>query len=416
MLQHFLFIFLWSLLLAFFLGGEMAFAFFNRLRLEIVNDDHFHNRIHSFFCKHSVQFSNVVFIAHFAVLFLLVRQVYLSVCSLPLLQAVWTALLALLLVVALAQVFMKLMEWFSATQVFIVMAYPLMAVYWLLLPVSKVLVFVASAGGMLKLDAGWLFSINRVHQVDDELAEHKDDVEAFGDEVTMVQNVLDFSNVKVKDSMVPRTELVAIDIDTPLNELRQLFVETHFSRILVYKGTVDNVLGYVHSADMFDNPQSVEQMLNPIIVVPETMPANSMLRLFLKQKKSLALVVDEFGGTSGILTIEDVMEEIFGEIEDEHDGEDDNELVSKKIGPNEYVISGRMEIEEVNSQLGLDLPAGDGYVTVGGLLLYRNAFLPAINDVVMVGERYAFKVVKLSPSHIDVVRLTVAEPASVINH
>ena len=151
-------------------------------------------------------------------------------------------------------------------------------------------------------------------------------------------------------------------------------------------------------------------MLNPIIVVPETMTANNMLRLFLKQKKSLALVVDEFGGTSGILTIEDVMEEIFGEIEDEHDADDADELVSKKIGPNEYVVSGRMEIEEVNSELGLDLPLGDDYLTVGGLILSKNAFLPAVGDVIQVGERYSFKVVRRSPSRIDVVRLVVNNP------
>lgn len=393
----------------------MAFAFFNRLRLELVNEEHFRNKIHMFFFRNSSDFSSVLFLSHFVSTFLLIRQVYLLVYQMPLLQMVGITFCCIAFVVLLTDLFLRLIFHLGATPVFNVVAYPLFVVYCCFWPICKLITFLFSLGGLLKYDSDWFFSINRIHKVHEELTNTENDDDHFGDEVTMFQNVLDFSNVKVKDSMVPRTELVAVDIDTPLEDLRKLFVETHFSRILVYKNTIDNVLGYVHSADMFDKPQSVEQMLNPIIVVPETMTANNMLRLFLKQKKSLALVVDEFGGTSGILTIEDVMEEIFGEIEDEHDADEDNELVSKKIGPNEYVISGRMEIEEVNDELGLDLPVGDDYVTVGGLLLYRNAFLPAVGDVVKVGDRFSFKVVRLSPSHIDVVRLTVLDN-SITNH
>ncbi len=404
-------ILLWALLFSFFFGGEMAFAFFNRLRLELVKDEHFHNKLHTFFFKRASDFSNVLFVADFVAFFLLLRQVYVAFNTLPFLQMLGGVVICTVVTILLVDLFLHAISYFSATSVFMVIAYPLFVIYWLFLPVTKLVIFVVSLGGLLKFDADWSFSINRIHQLHEDDTPSKDeDEDHFGDEVVMFQNALDFSKVKIKESMVPRTEIVAIDINTPLADLKQLFVESHFSRILVYRDTIDNVLGYVHSADMFDNPQSVEQMLNPIIVVPENMTANNMLRLFLKQKKSLALVVDEFGGTSGILTIEDVMEEIFGEIEDEHDADEDNELVSKKIGPNEYVVSGRMEIEEVNSELGLDLPLGDDYITVGGLLLSKNAFLPAVGDVIEVGDKFSFKVVRRSPSRIDVVRLVVKNP------
>ncbi len=412
MVSDVLMIILWALLFSFFFGGEMAFAFFNRLRLELVRDEHFHNKLHAFFFKRSSDFSNVLFVADFIAFFLLVRQVYVTVCTLPFLQMVGTVLLCIAFTILLVDLLLHAISYFSATSVFMLMAYPLFIVYWVVLPIAKLVVFVVTLGGLLKIDTSCSFSINRIHQVHEDAvpADNECEDNHFGDEVVMFQNALDFSKVRIKDSMVPRTEIVAIDINSSLPDLKELFVATHFSRILVYRDTIDNVLGYVHSADMFDNPASVEQMLNPIIVVPETMTANNMLRLFLKQKKSLALVVDEFGGTSGILTIEDVMEEIFGEIEDEHDADDADELVSKKIGPNEYVVSGRMEIEEVNSELGLDLPLGDDYLTVGGLILSKNAFLPAVGDVIQIGERYSFKVVRRSPSRIDVVRLVVNNP------
>lgn len=412
MVSDVLMIILWALLFSFFFGGEMAFAFFNRLRLELVRDEHFHNKLHAFFFKRSSDFSNVLFVADFIAFFLLVRQVYVMVCTLPFLQMVGAVLLCIAFTILLVDLLLHAISYFSATSVFMLMAYPLFIVYWVVLPIAKLVVFVVTLGGLLKIDTSCSFSINRIHQVHEDAvpADNESEDNHFGDEVVMFQNALDFSKVRIKDSMVPRTEIVAIDINSSLPDLKELFVATHFSRILVYRDTIDNVLGYVHSADMFDNPASVEQMLNPIIVVPETMTANNMLRLFLKQKKSLALVVDEFGGTSGILTIEDVMEEIFGEIEDEHDADDADELVSKKIGPNEYVVSGRMEIEEVNSELGLDLPLGDDYLTVGGLILSKNAFLPAVGDVIQVGERYSFKVVRRSPSRIDVVRLVVNNP------
>lgn len=418
MLVNVLLIIIWVLLFSFFFGGEMAFAFSNRLRLELAKDDHLRNKLHLFFFNNATSFSNVLFIADFLSFFFLVRQVYITSCELPFYQMAAVVVLSVVFLVLMVDWVLHAISYFGATSTFIRFSYPLFPIYWILLPFVKVLTFIVSLGGLLKMEDEWLFSINRIHQigeVDDE-PEEDDDDNHFGDEVVMFQNALDFSNVKIKDSMIPRTEIVAISIDASLDELKALFVESHFSRILVFRENIDNVLGYVHSADMFDNPQSIEQMLNPIIVVPETMTANNMLRLFLKRKKSLALVVDEFGGTSGILTIEDVMEEIFGEIEDEHDVDDDSELVSKKIGPNEYVISGRMEVEQVNEELELGLPTSDDYLTVGGLVLSKNAFLPNVGDIVNVGDRFSFKVVRLSPSHIDVVRLTVNNVEPVNNN
>ena len=186
-------------------------------------------------------------------------------------------------------------------------------------------------------------------------------------EVEIFQNALDLSSLKLKNCIVPRTEITAIEVGSSVDELKKLFISTNYSRILVYKDNIDCIIGYVHSSDIFDKPSEISDILNPIIVVSEEMAANKLLKVLQKQKKSLALVVDEFGGTAGIITMEDLMEEIFGEIEDEYDNED--EYVQKKISNEEYLISGRLEVEETNEKFGLELPTSPDYETIAGLIL-----------------------------------------------
>ncbi len=409
---HLLFsILFFVLLFTLFFCGELAFAFSNKLRFELGDGGKINGWLVSFFYRHAVDFISSLFLAALICFAGIVFWAFrLCACADSLAWAVCCGIGVVVFFFGSLGLSLWGMSRFSATSIFMVLAYPFFLVYWLLMPLTKGLKALLTCFGAVRMNPNWAFSINRIRLPEDS-AEAKDEEEDFGDEVKMFQNALDFSTVKIKDSMVPRTEIMAVDINTSLDDLRKLFVESHFSRILVFRDTIDNVLGYVHSADMFDNPTSVEQMLNPIIVVPETLTANIVLRQFLKQKKSIALVVDEFGGTSGLLTIEDVMEEIFGEIEDEHDNDEDDELVCKKIADNEYVISARLEVEQVNDELDLSLPMSEDYLTIGGLLLSRNAFLPAVGDVVPVSDRYSFKVVRRSPSRIDVVRLFLNEPA-----
>lgn len=225
-------------------------------------------------------------------------------------------------------------------------------------------------------------------------------------EVEIFQNTLDLSSLKLKNCIVPRTEITAIEVSSSVDELRKLFISTNYSRILIYKDNIDCVIGYVHSADIFDRPTEISDILNPIIVVSEEMAANKLLKVLQKQKKSLALVVDEFGGTAGIITMEDLMEEIFGEIEDEYDNED--EYVQKKLNNEEYMLSGRLEVEETNEKFGLELPTSPDYETIAGLILTHHNILPKKGEIIKIGKKYSFEIIKVETTKIDLVKLRVS--------
>lgn len=226
------------------------------------------------------------------------------------------------------------------------------------------------------------------------------------DEVKIFQNALDFPDIKVRDCMIPRTEINAVDMDScSMDELMQKFIESGNSKIIVYKGDIDHIVGYIHSQEMFRRPDHWQDYIRQMPFVPETMAAQKLMRIFLQQKKSLGVVVDEFGGTSGLVSLEDIVEEIFGDIQDEHDS---NNLIAKKIDDNTFVLSGRMEIDKVNDMFGLELPESDEYMTISGLILNEYQSFPKLNEVVNVGK-YSFKILKSTATKIELVRLTVGK-------
>jgi len=234
--------------------------------------------------------------------------------------------------------------------------------------------------------------------------ENEEEIE---DEVKIFQNALDFSSVKVRDCIVPRTEIDAVDQDEALNVLKNHFIESGHSKIIVYKDDIDNIVGFIHSSEMFRLKENEDwtKCIREVPIVPETMNAQKLLGTFTSQKKSLAVVVDEFGGTSGIVTLEDLVEEIFGDIEDEHDNVN---YVAKKVTPNEYLLSGRLEIEKANEMLDLDLPESEEYLTVGGLILHEYQSFPKLNEIVKFGH-WEFKIIKNTTTKIELVRLKVLE-------
>ena len=231
-----------------------------------------------------------------------------------------------------------------------------------------------------------------------ENAENADEIE---DEVKILQNALDFQDTKVRDCMVPRTEINAVEENCSLMELQQMFIESGNSKIIVYQDDIDHVKGYIHSSEMFRAPERWREHIRKMPFVPETMPAQKLMQVFLQQKKSLGVVVDEFGGTSGIVSLEDIVEEIFGDIEDEHDN---TKYVAKQIADNEYVLSARLEIDKVNEMFNLDLPESDDYMTVGGLLLHVYQSFPKVNEIITVGQ-YEFRIIKNTMTKIELVRL-----------
>lgn len=251
-------------------------------------------------------------------------------------------------------------------------------------------------GSFTKVDLDYFLQSSIDNAAEDEEVE---------DEVKIFQNALDFSETKVRDCMIPRTEINAVEKGVALEELKQKFIESGNSKIVVYEGDIDHIIGYIHSSEMFRNPDKWRDHLRTMPFVPETMAAQKLMKTLLTQKKSLSVVVDEFGGTSGIVSLEDIVEEIFGDIEDEHDN---TKYIATQTGEREYVLSARLEIDKVNEMFDLDLPESDDYMTVGGLILNVYQSFPKLNEEVKIGK-YTFKIVKNTMTKIELVRLKVAE-------
>lgn len=223
--------------------------------------------------------------------------------------------------------------------------------------------------------------------------------EELENEIQIFQNALDFSKLKARDCMVPRTEIVAVSIDEDVKKLRELFIESGYSKAMVYRDSIDNIIGYVNSSELFNNPDSVKRMIVPVVIIPETISAKEVLELFIKQNKSIAVVVDEFGGTSGILTIEDIIEEIFGDIEDEHDQE---VFLEEKINDTTYHFAARLEIDYLNDKYKLDFPESDEYETLAGYIIHNHEDIPELNSVIEI-DNYSFKITAVSNVRIETV-------------
>jgi len=235
-----------------------------------------------------------------------------------------------------------------------------------------------------------------------ETVEKEDEVDS---EIQIFQNALEFSEVKARDVMVPRTEITAVELhETPKN-LAKLFAETGYSKILVFKDTIDNIIGYVHSYELFRRPKSVKSILLPVEFVPETMLIHSILNVLTKKRKSMAVVLDEYGGTSGILTVEDIIEELFGEIEDEHDVTD---LYEEQLSETSFKFSARLEVDYLNERYKLELPESDEYGTLGGMILSETEDIPKQDSEIRLG-RFLFRILEVSNTKIDLVTLEVLE-------
>lgn len=242
--------------------------------------------------------------------------------------------------------------------------------------------------------------LNNLIQTSIEDADEKQNIDK---DVLIFQNALDFSNIKVRDCFVPRTEIEAVEVNTSLEDLKSVFIESGHSKIVVFKENIDNIIGYIHSSELFRLGKKWQQRICKMPFVPETLSAQKLMRTLMQQKKSLAVVVDEFGGTSGIISLEDLVEEIIGEIEDEHDNQN---LVAKSLGNNEYILSGRLEIERINEMFGLSIPESDEYQTLGGFILAHYQRFPQLNETINIGK-YKIQTIKQRSTKIELVRLTL---------
>ena len=237
--------------------------------------------------------------------------------------------------------------------------------------------------------------------IDDTSSEHTGE-EQPDQEVRLIQNVMEFPSIKLRECMVPRNEMLTIEVNESVEELKQEFIHSGHSRILVYEEDIDHIIGYIHHADLFRNPLNIREMIRPVPFVPETMPANKLLTGLLDNRQNIAVVIDEFGGTAGLVSGEDILEEIFGEIEDEHDSP---HLEETQITEHQFRFSGRLEIDYLNETYGLNLPVSDDYETLAGLILYHNPSLPKVNDSFHIGP-YTIRILKSSHTRIEIILLS----------
>jgi putative hemolysin len=286
-----------------------------------------------------------------------------------------------------------------------VLAFPFLLSYYLFWPLVHFITWLARIilHKILKVQFSESTMVFSKVDLDQYISDSVEDLDEDADVDTEIfKNALDFSSVKLRDCMTPRTELVSLDIDSGTDGLYTAFIKTGLSKILIHQGSVDHIIGYVHQKDLFKKPHSVRSILLPIEIAPEAMPANELLNIFTRSHKSIALVVDELGITAGIVTIEDIMEEIFGEIEDEHDVD---QLAEKQLGEREYLFSARLEIDYLNDKYNLQLAEGE-YNTLGGFIFAHHENIPAKGEVIVIG-RFEFIIISVNSNRIEEVKLTL---------
>jgi len=404
---------------AFFSGMEIAFISANRLRLEIDKKQNivFSNLI-SLYTRNPAQFiatmlvgNNVALVIYgiaFAKLLEPALQIYLQSNSLVLLAQ---TIISTLIILATAEFLPKMLFRINPNGLLKFFTLPVAFFYFLFYPVTKITMWLSKIVLKIVLNEPTsnvnekvVFSridldhfINKTENNNDQASHNVDN------EVKLFRNALDFSKVKLREIMVPRTEMVALDINSTVEELHQKFIETGYSRILFYDENIDNVVGYVHHSVIFTNPDSIKSNLRKVLIVPETMPASKLLSRFIQQRLSMAIVVDEFGGTSGMVTSEDILEEIFGEIEDEHDTVD---LIKKQVSPDEFVFSGRLELDELNEDYNLGFPENENFETLAGFILFNHESIPKMNTVITI-DNFRFRILKATNTKIELVHLKI---------
>jgi len=403
------------LLSAFFSGIEIAFVSANKLKVELdKKSGSLPAKVYSYFMKSPGRFittmlmgNNIALVVYGIKMGGLLDPVFLHLIPNSVLVLLVKTVISTLIILVTAEFLPKAIFQINPNRTLNLFFVPVTIVYyalypivWLIMSLSDFMLSVVfnvpreeqkPLFGMVDLD-------HFVREATATIAD-EDDIE---NEVQIFQNALDFSSVKARDCMIPRTEIVAFDIEDEVEELWQTFIDTGLSKIVIYRENIDNVIGYVHSSELFKKPKAIKNILLPISIVPEAMAGSEILELLISQKRSMAIVVDEFGGTSGLVTMEDVVEEIFGEIEDEHDTES---LIEVKIDELNYKFSARVEVDYLNEEYKLNLPESDEYETLAGLIISNHESIPEEGDTIRI-ENFTFKILGVTDRRIDLVQLT----------
>lgn len=401
---------------AFFSGLEIAFITSNKLRIELESKQgNFAAKILAYFSKYPSRYLGTMLLGNNIAL--VIFGIYMDEELKPIIENfISSKILILLLSTFVSTMFILITAEFLPKNLFRInpnktltlFAFPLTIVYGVLYPV--VMISIGSSEFILKK----IFRVKiekenaafTMIDLDNYVREGTSAVEKkveMDHEIQIFQNALDFSSVKARECMIPRTEIIAVEVNESIEALRQKFVQTRLSKILVYEKNIDNIIGYAYSKELFKKPSTIKSIMLPVSIVPESMAASEVLTVFIQQNKSIALVVDEFGGTSGMLTMEDVMEEIFGEIEDEHDKE---ELIEKQLNDTEFIFSARLETDYINNKYRLKLPILDNVETVGGLIMHYHENIPRVNEEIHI-ENAIFTILSVTRTRIETVSLKI---------
>lgn len=411
-------IFITLLLSAFFSGMEIAFVSSNRMLAEMdKGSSKLTRRLQTFFYKNPNDFVSTMLVGNNIVLVvygifvarLLDNTIFKGLD--PAISVTADTILSTLVVLFTGEFLPKTLFKSNPNKFFSFFVFPAYLFYLLLWPVSrfstllsKILLKISGVKVDKDNDDGEFSKVDLDYLVQSSI-DNATDNSQIDDEVRIFQNALEFSDTKVRDCMVPRTEICAVEKSSSLSDLKNIFIESGKSKILVYDNDIDHIIGYIHSLELFRNPNDWHNHIRTMPFVPETMSARKMMQTFLQQKKSLGVVIDEFGGTSGIISLEDIVEEIFGDIEDEHDN---SNYIAQKNSDGTYLLSARLEIDKVNDLFSLDIPESEDYMTIGGFILHEYENFPKLNEVVRIG-RFEFKIIKNTMTKIELVRLKVID-------
>lgn len=416
----FILIFVSLLFSAFFSGMEIAFVSSNKVRVGLdVKQSGVIGRVLNVFYRNEEHFISTLLVGNNIAL--VIYGIGMADLLEPQIARIWDngvfvvvmqTLLSTLLILFTGEFLPKTVFRINPNSSLHFFALPLYLIYLLLYPLAK-FTLLLSEGIMrlvgVKITHRALGTMMSKVELDSFIQESIDSSPAESEvepEVKMFRNVLDFSNLHLRDCMIPRTEIQAVDEQTTTEELLDAFVSTGLSKVIVYRENIDNVLGYIMASEMFENADRWKERVRPVVFAPETMSANKLMRMLMQQKKSIAIVIDEFGGTAGLVTLEDLVEEIFGEIEDEHDNRN---WVARMVEEGVYELSGRMEIEAIHERFEeIDIPESDEYQTLAGYILYHYQTLPRQGETVTIG-RYEFTILRRKATKIELVRMKILE-------
>lgn len=413
-------IFVAILFSAYFSGMEIAFLSANKLRLELDKKQNaIHSKLLSVFTQNSSQFiatlliGNTIAMVIYGIAFARLLEPSLHEYFPTPIVLLLQILFSTLVILTTAEYLPKMLFRINPNAVLKIFTLPTAFFYFLFYPIARITLGISKIALKIFLkesigNVNEKVVFNRVdldHFVGEPESSVPENADDLDNEVKLFRNALDFSKVKLREIMVPRNEMVVMDIQSTVDELREKFVETGYSRILLYEENIDNITGFIHHSVIFNNPDSTKSNVRKVLIVPETMPANKLLSRFIQQRSSIAIVVDEFGGTAGMVTSEDILEEIFGEIEDEHDTVS---IVEKQVGYNEFILSGRAELDELNAKFGFDFPENENYETLAGFILSNHESIPKINTIITISQ-YRFKILKASNIKIELVHLKILD-------